>query len=140
MWDNEDLKYYAGQVRSYLGIPEQALLKASYNAALFWTYVTEQFGVSTTEPQYGMDFMLEFWQKNQSAATHSKDGIDTLNDTLANLQPPTSRRFKDIFQDFAVANYAKDYITNPVPTTCSSTTTSTRRPTPGSPTIRSRRR
>ena len=114
LWDDQDVKYYASQVRSYLGAPEQALLKASYNAALFWTYVTEQFGASTTEPQRGMDFMLKFWQMNESLNA-SKNGIDTLNDTLAALNPATPRRFKDIFQDFAVANYAKDYITNPVP-------------------------
>lgn len=116
LWDLGDLTYYEGQARSYLGKPEQSLMEASYNAALWWTYVLEQFGTSTAEPPRGMDFMLAFWEQNEAnkAADNAKDGIGTLNDTIIN-NTASPRRFKDIFQDFAVANYAKDYIQNPVP-------------------------
>jgi hypothetical protein len=115
IWDEEVAQYYLGQVNAYLGKPEMSLLEHSYNAALFWTYVVEQFADTiTTEPRYGMDVLLDYWQQNEENITNddAKDGIDTLNDTLAN-KIGTTRRFKDIFKDFAVANYAKDLITNP---------------------------
>jgi len=120
IWDEAVDKYYLGQVNAYLGQPEKSLLEHSYNAALFWTYIVEQFADTIkTEPRYGMDVLLKYWQQSEENVAadpdkKGKDGIETLNDTLANkLNSP--RRFKDIFQDFAVANYAKDYITNPAP-------------------------
>lgn len=118
IWDNQVDQYYLGQVNAYLGKPEEGLMEASYDAALFWTYVMEQFaGTNKTEPRYGFDFLLKFWQQNQENVDadpdgKSKDGITTLNETLAN-KTTSDRRFKDIFQDFAVANYAKDLLTNP---------------------------
>jgi hypothetical protein len=114
-WDNIVKKYYVGQVQSYLGFPEQGLLDASYNAALFWTYVTEQFGTSTAEPAYGVDALVGYWERNEvnSIANTPKDGIGTLNDYIAGLGSP--RTFTTVFQDFAVANYAKEYIDHPAP-------------------------
>ncbi|MCB0189012.1 MAG: VWA domain-containing protein, partial [Caldilineaceae bacterium] len=102
-------------MKSYLGFPEQALLKASYNAAFFWTYIVEQFGTPTSGVETGMSAMVDYWEQNEvnDGANDAKDGIGTLNDMLATMG--TSRRFEDIFQDFAVANYLKDYINNPAP-------------------------
>lgn len=117
-WDTKVKKYWLGQVQSYLGAPEQSLMEASYNAALFWGYVMEQFSTTQVEPQYGMDVLLQYWEQNRLNVnaypqTKGKDGIETLNDTLE-LKIGTDRRFEDVFEDFAVANYAKDLITNPV--------------------------
>ncbi|MEZ4683007.1 MAG: vWA domain-containing protein [Caldilineaceae bacterium] len=112
IWDEQVPQYYIGQVNAYLGNPELTLMEHSYNAALFWTYIVEQFADTIkSEPRYGMDVLLKYWQQNAEniAANDAKDGIDTLNDTLAN-KLSTDRRFKDIFQDFAVANYAKDLV------------------------------
>ena len=110
IWDEQVDQYYLGQVNAYLGKPEMSLMEQSYNAALFWTYIVEQFADTIkTEPRYGMDVLLKYWQQNEENGA-VKDGIDTLNDTLAN-KLNTSRRFKDIFQDFAVTAYAKDLIT-----------------------------
>jgi hypothetical protein len=115
LWDNQIDKYYAGAASSYLGFPEQGLLDASYIAALFWTYVTEQTGTLTDEPTYGMDALVNYWKQNQinSDANNAKDGIGTLNDMLTGIG--AGRQFQDIFQDFAVANYVKDYVTEPAP-------------------------
>jgi hypothetical protein len=115
LWDDEIDKYYAGAAASYLGFPEQALLEASYNAALFWTYVMEQFGTPTNTPDSGIDAILNYWLQNEinDLATITKDGIGTLNDMLTAMG--SSRRFRDVFQDFAVANYLKDYLTHPAP-------------------------
>ncbi|HMN29430.1 MAG TPA: hypothetical protein PKE45_14870, partial [Caldilineaceae bacterium] len=116
-WDTKVKKYWLGQVQSYLGAPEQSLLDASYNAALFWAYVMEQFSVTKLEPEYGMDVLLKYWQQNRenidAAPNHEgKDGIATLNDTLEH-KLDSDRRFEDLFEDFAIANYAKDILTNP---------------------------
>lgn len=115
LWDNQIDKYYAGAAASYLGFPEQALLESSYIAALFWTYFVEQFGTTTSEPDRGMDALVNYWEQNEINATLgvTKDGMGTLNDLMATLGSP--RRFEDIFQDFAVANYLKDYLTHPAP-------------------------
>lgn len=112
IWDEQVDQYYLGQVNAYLGKPEMSLMEHSYNAALFWTYVVEQFADTIkTEPRYGMDVLLKYWQQNEENIDNggAKDGIETLNDTLAN-KLSTSRRFKDIFQDFAVTAYAKDLV------------------------------
>ncbi len=116
VWDTVAQKYYMGQINAYLGAPEKGLMEASYNAALFWIYVMEQFAGTQTEPDYGIDVMVKYWQQSEEnkAAASSKDGIGTLNDTLQN-KIGTSRRFKDIFQDFAVANYVKDLVSDPPP-------------------------
>lgn len=114
-WDDEVDKYYVGAVQSYLGFPEQGLLDSSYLAALFWTYVTEQFATEFNEPSYGIDVLREYWEQNEvnDAANQSKDGMGTLNDFF--LARGSTRTFKTVFQDFAIANYAKDLFSNPVP-------------------------
>ena len=114
-WDDVTKKFYVGQVQSYLGFPEQALLDASYNAALFWTYIAEQFGTVTSEPQYGIDAWIDYWEQNEdnSDADDAKDGIGTLNDLFDTLG--SDRTFTTVFQDFALANYAKEYIDHPAP-------------------------
>ena len=116
VWDTVAPKYWLGQAKAYLGKPEFGLLEQSYNAGLFWAYVMEQFGSVKVSPQYGVDFLVDYWEQNRENMNdgNAKDGIGTLNDTLQK-KIGTSKRFKDIFQDFAVANYAKDYITEPAP-------------------------
>jgi hypothetical protein len=127
IWDNLPNTAFVWQVKNYLGQPEIGLQTTGwvngvepygYDAALFWTYVMEQFTTINAEPQAGTDVLVKFWLKNEEHANNGglQDGITTLNDALADTDMfDTSRRFKDIFQDFAVANYAKDYITNPPP-------------------------
>ncbi len=97
---------YVPQVNGYLANTATPINQSSYSAALFWTYVTEKFGTFNMDDtvEGGMDLMVEFWEK--SAATPNRDGIAVLNDALASLGTPM--RFRDIWKDFAVANYAKN--------------------------------
>lgn len=93
---------YVGRVNTYLGNPNSSLLDMSYNAALFWKYLTEQFGTTSdpyfgAEPQYGIDFLVDFWDE---ALTH--DGVDALNAAL-----PAGVSFEDAFDNFLIANYLK---------------------------------
>lgn len=124
IWDQVPDSGFVNQIQNYLGKPENGLQaqgevngieKYGYNAALFWTYIMEQFTTMSAEPAAGIDVILKYWQKNQENDA-KKDGITTLDEALADPDLfTTDRRFKDIFQDFAVANYAKAYITNPPP-------------------------
>lgn len=103
--DNEPggIANYIGEANGFLNNPNRDITTASYVAALFWTYITEQYGTTTGEPDRGMDFMIEFWE--QSAANFSEDGIGVIDLALDALG--RSERFPDVFRDFAVANYAK---------------------------------
>ena len=115
-WDEIAQKWYRGQVDSYLGSPEKSLLEASYNAALFWVYLMEQFGTIQDDLDYGVDVMVAYWEQNEENYDNGveKDGIGTINDML-DQKFTTDRRFQDIFADFAVANYVKDLVSDPVP-------------------------
>jgi Mg-chelatase subunit ChlD len=98
---------YVGEVNEYLGNPPQnSINRRSYEAVLFWTYLTEKYGTAPTDDvEGGMNLMVKFWE--DSANTPGRDGITVLNSTLDDLGH--SERFRDIWKDFAVANYAKDY-------------------------------
>ena len=94
---------YYNEVLEYLADPNQTLTESSYNAALFWTYLTEQFGQEPTEPQRGMDFLLTFFQHLDA---DGKDGIDTV--TAAMADHDADGGFKEAFEGFAIANAVKD--------------------------------
>jgi Mg-chelatase subunit ChlD len=94
---------YIGEVNGFLNNPNRTITTASYNSALFWTYITEQYGTTASEPELGMDFMVEFWE--QSADDFDEDGIGVIDKALAALGH--DERFADVFRDFGVANYAK---------------------------------
>ena len=98
---------YVGQVKAYLADPEYPLINQSYSAALFWTYLTEKFGTEEMddEAEMGMDFIRRFWE--EAATNNDRDGVTILNATLESMG--YSERFEDIWKDFAVASYAKDY-------------------------------
>ncbi len=122
IWDDQAVKSYEGQMKKYLDKPEVNLLEQSYSAAIFWVKVMEEFGnPAIAEPAFGSDVMLRFWEQNRiniadDEDNEAKDGIATLNDMLANDDWfVTDRRFVDLFKDFAVANYAKEFISFPIP-------------------------
>ncbi|MGD9374778.1 MAG: VWA domain-containing protein [Anaerolineae bacterium] len=97
---------YIGEVGEYMDNPSQPINRASYNAVLFWTYLVEKYGTAPNDPvEGGMNLMVKFWE--QASQEPVRDGIAVLNDTLAELGH--SETFHDVWKDFAVANYAKDY-------------------------------
>lgn len=102
---------YLGQVNGYLSNLNRPITEISYDAVLFWTYLTEQYGTPNREPDIGMDLLVEFWE--QARSDLDDDGIGTLNRALAAMGH--TARFRDIFKDFAVANYAKDLTGPSVP-------------------------
>jgi Mg-chelatase subunit ChlD len=97
---------YVPEVNGYLGAPSQPLLHSSYGAALFWTYLTEQFGTSvpTDAVEGGSDFLRRFWEN--AAGTPGRSGIQVIDSVLAGLG--RSERFVDAWKNFVIANYAKN--------------------------------
>lgn len=102
---------YVPQVNGYLANTATPINQSSYSAALFWTYLTEKFGTSAPGDvtEAGMNLLVQFWK--ESAANPNRDGIAVLNSALQTLGTPM--RFRDIWKDFAVANYAKNLGTKP---------------------------
>lgn len=96
---------YVPEINAYLGNPNRPINQTAYQSALFWTYLTEKYG--TSDPgdsvERGMDLIVDFWE--ESADTPGRDGIAVINSTLSNLGH--SETFRDVWKDFAVANYAK---------------------------------
>ncbi|MFX1255791.1 MAG: VWA domain-containing protein [Promethearchaeota archaeon] len=103
--DGSDYASYLGQVFGYLGNPDRTLMELSYDAALWWTYVAEKYGTINTEPDYGLDAFLEWWEAADSIGTAS-DQIAVFNDMLDSLGHPTVT-FEDVFKDYVVSLYAK---------------------------------
>jgi uncharacterized protein YegL len=98
---------YVPEVNGYLSNPNRPINTTSYQAVLFWTYLTEKYGTSAPSDQTeaGMNLLLKFWEASES--NPGLDGIGTINKALQALGH--SETFRDIWKDFAVANYAKQF-------------------------------
>jgi len=98
---------YVCELNGYLSNPNRPITEVSYQAVLFWTYLVEKYGTSSPgdQTEQGMDLMLNFWLASEN--NHGLDGIGTLNKALQAMG--YTERFRDIFKDFAVANYAKQF-------------------------------
>jgi hypothetical protein len=111
--DALDLSGYIGEVNGYLTNPVRNLFEGAYDAALFWTYVTEQFGQVQTEPGRGLDAIYEFWEGAQQAGgcTDAFYVFEKMMDRLGYGWIT----IEDVFKGFVTANYAKvlDWGNNP---------------------------
>ena len=101
--------WYVGDAGDFLANPNRPLFESGYDAALFWTYISEQYGNINTEPERGVDFFVQLWESgNANAHTHGRQVIDFALDDMG-----YSENFVDVFKDFVVANYAKDIANAP---------------------------
>jgi len=99
--DLDNSNDYIGKVKGYMnGGASRSLTTSSYEAAMWWTYYMEQLGLVTSEPDRGVDAMLQFWD-NLNA-----DGLTTLDNVIRGT--PGGRTFESVWIDFTVANYAKE--------------------------------
>lgn len=94
---------YCDEVNDYLGFTNADITSFGmrYESNLFWTYFREQFGTTLTEPQRGVDALLELWEQMCCA-----ESVTAVNNALAVLSPGTT--FDAAFRQFAVANYTHD--------------------------------
>lgn len=93
---------FNSEVNNYLASPNNTLTNnPGYLSALWWKYYMEQFGSVTTEPEVGVDAMVELWKAAESA-----DDIAAINRALNIME--TGVDFNAAFKQFVVANWTKD--------------------------------
>jgi len=97
------------EISTYMTKTTTRLQNLSYSSCLFWQYLCEQLGTVQTEPEYGTDVILRFWQETDGKAP---DGMGALRRTINAFS--TSRGLDEMFQDFAITNYTKDRIVNKI--------------------------
>jgi Mg-chelatase subunit ChlD len=91
-------------VREFLKWPHQSLIAGhERGAALFWTYLTEQYGQTIREPDRGVDLIVDFWEAVE-VANGGLTGVDLIDEILTGH----GVTFEDVFKEFVIANYAKD--------------------------------
>ncbi len=104
--DDLDQSGYLGEVNGYLLNPIRNLFEGSYDAALFWTYVTEQLGQIQSEPEVGVDALYEFWEAAQSVGG-CNDAFYVFDKMLERLGF-SFLNLEAVFKSFVTANFAKD--------------------------------
>ncbi|MBD3227387.1 MAG: VWA domain-containing protein [Candidatus Lokiarchaeota archaeon] len=110
--DGTEFASYLGDVRSYLqNTHDDGLTTISYSGCLFWNYFCEQFGDNQTDPWNGIDAVVTFWDNTVNPS--GTDGITMINNALDELSP--GKTFKEVFEDFSVAIYAKDMDETTIP-------------------------
>ncbi len=95
---------YIDEIASYLANPNITLTSASYRAALFWNYLSEQLGTINTEPHTGVDVIEAYWSNTDP---DHPDSMQVLRETIHDFAPSVS--LEEIFHDFAITNYTKEY-------------------------------
>ena len=97
---------YIGQVNGYLRDDHvRSLWDLSYDAALWWTYLMEQYGEVTDEPWYGADFLVAWWDQALLAGENG-DSFDITDDTIKYFDG--SQNITSTYRDFVLANIIKD--------------------------------
>jgi hypothetical protein len=96
---------FRGQVNGYLDAPDLTIWNASYGAALFWTYLMEQYGEVTTEPERGIDFLVDWW--DLAEARVDDPSVYQITEDAIRLDHPT-HSVLGAYHDFLIANVAKD--------------------------------
>ncbi|NNC87730.1 MAG: hypothetical protein HKN82_04630 [Akkermansiaceae bacterium] len=104
--DNTGYPYYEGSARNFIDAPNVNLFDREYNACLFWNYLMEQAGSTTSEPHYGVDFMVDFWDQ---VAANGNSGSASSKLALEQVLGAKGRTLPSIFCNFSVCNYTRDY-------------------------------
>jgi len=101
---------YLSEINDYLANPNLTLTSASYKAALFWNYLTEQLGTILAEPERGSDVIQAYWSNTDP---DNPDSMQVLRDTIQDYAPGAS--LEEIFHNFSITNYTKDFDVSAVP-------------------------
>ena len=119
-WRTSDLKWTAlGWMDGYLdtgasGSNHDDYLWGNngYESALFWKYLTEQFGSTRTEPEVGADVIRRFYEladeNRLGISTTIQDVLDEKN-RWSTIAWDKGVDLKEVFQDFTIANWLRRY-------------------------------
>lgn len=100
--------FYEGSARNFIDSSSQSLFDKEYDACLWWNYLMEQLGSTTTEPQRGIDFMRAFWDR---VAANGSSGSASSRTALEQELSARGRSLKDMFTKFAICNYTREWDT-----------------------------
>ncbi len=103
---------YLGAVQDWMNNPNQDLWTSSYTSALWWNYLTEQFGTAAAEPNYGVDFMRTFWERAQ-ANNATPNTPETTRETIGLFD--NTAVMEDVYLDFGIANVAREFDVSTLP-------------------------
>ncbi len=104
--DKTSYPYYEGSARNFLDSPNTSLFDREYECCLWWNYLMEQLGSTTSEPHYGVDFMRSFWNR---AASNGTSGTAASKLALEQVIGSKGRTLKSLFLDFSICNYTRDF-------------------------------
>jgi hypothetical protein len=104
--DKTAYPYYEGSARNFLNAPNTTLFDREYECCLWWNYLMEQLGSTTSEPHYGVDFMRTFWNK---VAANGTTGTAASKLALEQVLATKGRTLKSLFLDFSICNYTRDF-------------------------------
>ncbi|YCM46577.1 hypothetical protein V2O64_11160 [Verrucomicrobiaceae bacterium 227] len=117
--DNTGFPYYEGSAANFLQSsingdgdrvngPKETLFDKDYDGCLWWNYLMEQLGTTHVEPHYGIDFMVNFWNRLVSNGnTGSANSKATMEQAIASR----GRTLQGMFHDFTICNYAREFDT-----------------------------
>ena len=103
---------YLGAVQDWMDSPNQDVWASSYTSALWWNYLSEQFGTAATEPNYGVDFIRTFWERAQ-ANNGSPNTPETARETIGLFD--NTAVMEDVYLDFGIANVAREFDVSTLP-------------------------
>lgn len=102
---NDAVRFYLAGNNSNPPQQQLSIWNNSYRAALWWTYLMEQFGNNNEEPAFGADFITE-WYEQAVLAGESANSFDITNQTIQVFDPAND--ILTTFRRFALANVIKD--------------------------------
>ncbi len=98
------------EVDTYMGQTDVALTSSSYRSCLFWSYLCEQFGSDSGEPQRGIDFIRRYFE--QLVSNGDLDSLGGLDDEI---KDSGGGSLDAAFHDFTIAVYAREFDVSPLP-------------------------
>ncbi len=98
---------FESRVQTYLGNPDVGFFDGDgrYEAGAFWSYLCEQLGTHRLEPEYGYDFIWDYWRLMQSGDV-AHDGLQALRD---NVRDHGGTSLEDLFHDFSICCYTHSF-------------------------------
>lgn len=97
---------YLSAVEDWMDNPNQDVWASSYTSALWWNYLSEQFGTTVAEPGFGVDFIRTFWEQAQ-ANNASPNTPETVRETIGLFD--STAVMEDVYLDFGIANIAREF-------------------------------
>jgi len=103
--------HFAGNgIQETFANPGRSLYDLSYEGCLFWSYCLEQMGTVNVEPEYGVDFMVDFWEQIEDNG--SNNGARALREVIEDAGRGS---LQALYLDYAICNYTHPFDVSTLP-------------------------